>query len=59
MKKGRIIDYLTVRIMNDKGFMGHHHDRARAAWLMAKKEYEALSEKERQDIIEEIKKNKV
>ena len=53
-KKEKIIDYLTVQVMSDKQFAGHHHNRARAAWLLAKKKYNILSKGEKGDIIREI-----
>ena len=53
--RNRIIDYLTVEIMADKSFKVHYAVRVRAAWALAEKKYETLTEEEKEEIIKKIK----
>ena len=46
-----IVDYLTVKLLADKTFEAPHIQRVRAAWILAKKKYITLTEKEKQDIL--------
>lgn len=49
-----IINYLIVKIMKEKTFNVHYAKRARAAWILAEKQYAKLTEEEKQDIINKI-----
>ena len=49
------MNYLTVRIMSDKSFKVHYAQRVRAAWALAEKEYDKLTDEEKEQIIKKIK----
>ena len=42
-----IIDYLVVRNLNDKNFEPFSAQRARPAWILAKKQYLQLTESDK------------
>ena len=50
----KIIDYLTVQIVSDKTFEAPYAQRIRAAWILAKKKYITLTDKEKQDILRQL-----
>ncbi len=52
--KSKIVNYLTVKLMNDKSFDVHYAKRARVAWILAEKQYKKLTKEEKQEIIEEL-----
>tara|TARA_Y100000356_G_C11169366_1_gene240452 strand:+ start:414 stop:596 length:183 start_codon:yes stop_codon:yes gene_type:complete len=51
----KIIDYLTVQLIEDKEFTAHPHCRVRTAWIRAKKLYQRLTEEEKLEILLIIK----
>jgi len=46
----RILNYLIVRHLEDESFDAHPHLRVRSAYILAKKEYLNMSDKEREII---------
>ncbi len=52
--KSKIVNYLTVKLMNDKSFDVHYAKRARVAWILAEKQYLKLAKDEKQKIIKEL-----
>ena len=54
MIKERIIDYLTVQLIKDTTFKSHYAQRVRAAWILAKKKYSTLTDKEKNEILAKI-----
>jgi hypothetical protein len=48
----RIINYLIVKHIEDADFTAHPHCRVKSAYILAKKEYYAMSESEKKQIIE-------
>ncbi len=50
----KIIDHLTVSIMNDSKFICNPHIRARCAWIEAKKIFQKLTKEQREYISESI-----
>jgi hypothetical protein len=54
----KIINYLMVRHLRDPRCEGNHHIRIRSAYILAKKEFENISEKERKRIMKKIKNEK-
>ena len=53
----KIIDHLTLGIMNDPNFACNPHIRVRCAWIEAKKVFDELSQKQKNDILYSINKN--
>lgn len=53
-----IINYLIIRHLEDADFSAHPHIRVRSAYILAKKEYKILSEKEKTEIKNKLKKGK-
>jgi hypothetical protein len=51
---GEIINYLTVQLLSDKTFEAPYAQRVRTAWIIAKKKYVLLTDKEKQAILNEI-----
>lgn len=54
----RIINYLIVKRLEDEEFDAHPHQRVKSAYILAKKEYEKLSETDKQQIIEYLNNEK-
>lgn len=50
----KIIDYLTIKLIEDKSFISHPHSRVRSAWMKAKKQFIKLTEEEKESIIKII-----
>tara|TARA_B100001094_G_scaffold328853_1_gene390250 strand:+ start:1529 stop:1732 length:204 start_codon:yes stop_codon:yes gene_type:complete len=46
-KKGKIVDYLTIKLIEDEQFDCHPHSRVRSAWVIAKKQFINLTEEEK------------
>ena len=53
----KIIDHLTVSIMNDSKFICNPHIRARCAWIEAKKIFQKLTEDQKECILETVNRN--
>jgi len=53
--KAKIIDYLTLQNLLDRDFQSQPNQRIKTAFILAKKQYEELSEKEKREILEKIK----
>jgi hypothetical protein len=53
----KIIDYLTVEIMNDSKFVCNPHIRVRCAWIEAKKVFDKLNENQKNNILHSINRN--
>tara|TARA_B100002019_G_scaffold106695_1_gene91703 strand:- start:40195 stop:40377 length:183 start_codon:yes stop_codon:yes gene_type:complete len=54
--KELIIDYLTVKLIEDNTFQANPHIRARTAWIEAKKMFLKLSDEQKQNILRKIHK---
>lgn len=52
--ESRIIDHLTVLLIDDKTFTSHPHCRARTAWIRAKNIYKRMSEEEKLLLIKKL-----
>ena len=50
----KIIDYLTIKLIEDKAFVSHPHSRVRSAWMKAKKQFIKLTEEEKESILKII-----
>ena len=50
----KIIDYLTIKLIEDKSFISHPHSRVRSAWMKAKKQFIKLTEEEKESILKII-----
>ena len=50
----KILNYLIVRHLKDEDFEPHPHLRVRSAYILAKKEYLNMSEKEKETILKII-----
>ena len=50
----RIIDFLTLRIMSQIPAEENPNTRVKSAWLLAKKEFETLTEEDKYKIIDEL-----
>lgn len=53
-----IINYLIIQHLQDVDFSTHPHIRVRSAYILAKKEYKALTKKEKNKIKNKLKKGK-
>ena len=53
-KEGKIVDYLTIKLIEDEQFDCHPHSRVRSAWVIAKKQFINLTEKEKELILKII-----
>jgi len=53
--KAKIIDYLTLQNLLDRDFQSQPNQRIKTAFILAKKQYEELSEKEKREILKKIK----
>ena len=53
----KVIDYLTVQLIEDKEFTAHPHCRVRTAWIRAKSLYKRMTEEEKLKILLIIKSN--
>ena len=51
----KIINYLMIGYLRDPRCEGNHHIRVRSAYILAKKEFQNMSEKEKKRIREKIK----
>ena len=51
----KIIDYLTVQLIEDKEFTANPHCRVRTAWIRAKSLYQRMTEEEKLKIVLIIK----
>ena len=49
--KQRIIDYLTILIMQDSKFVCNPHIRAKCAWMEAKRIYEKIPDEKKQRLL--------
>lgn len=47
----KVVDYLTVQLIEDEEFTAHPHCRVRTAWIRAKSLYKRMSEEERLKIV--------
>ena len=56
--KERIINYLIVKHLEDRDFDAHPHQKVKSAYILAKKEYEKLSEFEKEQIIKYLNQGK-
>jgi hypothetical protein len=56
--KAKIIDYLTLQNLLDRDFQSQPNQRIKAAFILAKKRYEELSEEEKREILEKIERYK-
>lgn len=54
--EGKIVDYLTIKLIDDQQFDCHPHSRVRSAWVIAKKQFINLTEEEKESILKIIKK---
>jgi hypothetical protein len=50
----KILNYLIVKHLEDENFESHPHLRVRSAYILAKKEYSNMSDKEKQIILKII-----
>ena len=50
----KILNYLIVRHLEDENLESHTHLRVRSAYILAKKEYSNMSDKEKQIILKII-----
>ena len=50
----KIIDFLTLKIMSDKDFECNPHMRVRAAWILAKKQFEEMNDEDKLEIVEQL-----
>jgi len=55
--KEKIIDYLTLLILRDKGFQSYPNQRIKSAYILARKAYSTLTDQKKEKIVEVIKKN--
>ena len=55
-----VIDYITVKLMEDNKFISHPHIRVRSAWIEPKNIFKNVSSKQRQNTatVKEISKGK-
>jgi len=53
--KAKIIDYLTLQNLLDRDFQSQPNQRIKTAFILAKKQYEELSEKGKREILKKIK----
>lgn len=51
-----IIDYITVKLMEDNKFISHPHIRVRSAWIEAKKIFLKMSQANKDKILATVKK---
>jgi len=47
----KVIDYLTILIMQDSKFICNHHIRAKCAWIEAKKIYKKINKEKRNKLL--------
>jgi hypothetical protein len=52
--KEKILDYLTLQSLLDRDFQSQPNQRIKAAFILAKKRYEELSEEEKREILKKI-----
>lgn len=52
-----IMNYLIVKHLQDPNFECNPHIRVRSAYILAKKEYERMSDKEKEKLFNKIKNN--
>mgnify|MGYP006892406867 CR=1 FL=1 len=52
----KILDYLTISYLLDKDFQAHPNQRIRTAYILAKKDYKNLTQEQKDEISEKIKK---
>jgi len=52
--KAKIIDYLTLQNLLDRDFQSQPNQKIKTAFILAKKQYEELSEKEKREILKKI-----
>jgi hypothetical protein len=52
--KGKIIDYLIVKHLEDPNFEAPAAQKVRRAWILAKSEYDSMSEERKKKIWEKI-----
>lgn len=57
--KEEIIDHLTMKHLNAGKFSPSDNQRIRTAHILAKKDYEKLTEEQKQEILEKIKREKL
>ena len=50
----KIVDYLTIKLIEDEQFVSHPHSRVRSAWMKARKQFIELTEKEKELILKII-----
>jgi hypothetical protein len=53
----RILDYLTIQIMNDSKFICNPHIRVRCAWMEANKAFKRLNGEQKQNILAQMAKD--
>ena len=53
--KAKIIDYLTLQNLLDRDFQSQPNQKIKTAFILAKKQYEKLSEEEKREILKKIK----
>lgn len=56
--KEEIIDHLTMKHLSADEFNPSCNQKIRTAYILAKKDYENLTEEQKQDILKEIEKGK-
>ena len=54
----KIIDHLTVEIINDSKFVCNPHTRVRCAWIEAKKKFAKLTKNQKEKILHSINRNR-
>jgi len=52
--KAKIIDYLTLQNLLDRDFQSQPNQKIKTAFILAKKQYEKLSEEEKREILKKI-----
>lgn len=52
--KNKIINYLTLLILRDQSFEPNPSRRIRSAWMLAKSQYEDMTEKQKNNLIKTI-----
>lgn len=54
-----ILNYLIVKNLEDKSFNAHVHQKVKLAYILAKKQYEKLTEEQKQKILEDEKNDRI
>jgi len=52
--KAKIIDYLTLQNLLDRDFQSQPNQKIKTAFILAKKQYEKLSEEKKREILKKI-----